>query len=166
MTAMEARRLYVNKKQTSWCSHLRLDLPFVLQCMCNDVRVQYRHCMSLVAVSCSGGAQHLHRLTSIEHGADNVPLIKYTCVHSQVDRTPNEGGRNAKAADPVNHTLQVLHWALASDNSLDEESKHGKHGQPPVLDFLHLHSRNHSLRTNHMQRPQSLWGTCTCCPCC
>ena len=33
---------------------------------------------------------------------------------------------------------QVLEWALASDNSLDEETEHREHSQASVLDFLDL----------------------------
>lgn len=84
--------------------------------------------------------------------ADSITLTKYSCVCLA-------GGQNAKAADPANHTLQVLNWALASDNSLDEESKHGEHGQPPVLDFLHLCNTDHSFIKNHMQKPQSILGS-------
>jgi hypothetical protein len=31
---------------------------------------------------------------------------------------------------------------LASDNSLHEESKHGEHSQPPILELLDLHDTN------------------------
>ncbi|KAF6992250.1 hypothetical protein CFC21_009263 [Triticum aestivum] len=33
---------------------------------------------------------------------------------------------------------QVLQWALAGDDSLDEEPKHGEHGETAILDLLHL----------------------------
>lgn len=33
---------------------------------------------------------------------------------------------------------QVLNWSLASHIRLDEESEHREHGQPSVLDLLHL----------------------------
>ena len=33
---------------------------------------------------------------------------------------------------------EVLQGALSGDNGLDEESEHGEHGQPTVLQFLHL----------------------------
>ena len=35
-------------------------------------------------------------------------------------------------------SVQVLNWALSSDNSLDKKSKHGEHGQSAVLDLLDL----------------------------
>ena len=34
--------------------------------------------------------------------------------------------------------VQVLEWALAGDNSLDEEAEHGEHSQTAVLDLLYL----------------------------
>ncbi len=33
---------------------------------------------------------------------------------------------------------QIGQWALASDDGLHEESKHGEHGQSSVLQLLHL----------------------------
>jgi hypothetical protein len=33
---------------------------------------------------------------------------------------------------------EVLHGAFAGDVGLDEEGEHGEHGQPAVLDLLHL----------------------------
>jgi hypothetical protein len=36
---------------------------------------------------------------------------------------------------------QVLNWALAGDNSLHEESKHGEHSETSILDLLHLELR-------------------------
>ena len=33
---------------------------------------------------------------------------------------------------------QVLNWSLSGHNGLDEESKHGEHGEASVLDLLHL----------------------------
>ena len=33
---------------------------------------------------------------------------------------------------------QVVEWAFASDNSLDEEPKHGEHSETSILDFLDL----------------------------
>ena len=42
--------------------------------------------------------------------------------------------------------IQVLNWPLASDNSLDKESKHGKHGKPSILDLLHLHRQDQDMK--------------------
>ena len=33
---------------------------------------------------------------------------------------------------------QVLQWSLSSHNSLNKETKHREHSQPPILDLLHL----------------------------
>ncbi|GER54057.1 acyl-CoA N-acyltransferases super family protein [Striga asiatica] len=34
--------------------------------------------------------------------------------------------------------IQVLNWALSSDNGLHKEAKHGEHSQPPILELLNL----------------------------
>ena len=35
--------------------------------------------------------------------------------------------------------IEVLDWALAGDNCLDEETEHGEHGKTAILDLLDLH---------------------------
>lgn len=36
---------------------------------------------------------------------------------------------------------EVLDRPFAGDVSLNEESEHGEHGEPPVLDLLHFEQR-------------------------
>ena len=51
------------------------------------------------------------------------------------------GGPNGETVDlewVSKMVVEVLDWALASDNGLDEETEHGEHGKTAVLDLLDL----------------------------
>ena len=69
------------------------------------------------------------------------------------------------------HVLQVLDGALAGCDGLDEEAKHGEHGQTAVLDLLDLHGRERKLMNRVARhawmdvspgRNTTTWGVSAC----
>lgn len=52
-----------------------------------------------------------------------------------------DDGEQVVAEGVAEVRAQVLEGPLAGDVGLDEEAQHGEHGQPSVLDLLHLEQR-------------------------
>ncbi|KAK4386495.1 Purine permease 21 [Sesamum angolense] len=71
-------------------------------------------------------------------GLPIVPILAAIFFHEKMD------GIKHKPKHVVNWVRkvvsQVLQWALSGDNGLNEESKHGEHGESAILDLLNLSS--------------------------
>ena len=64
------------------------------------------------------------------------------------------GGTNGESVDlegVCQMVIEVLDGALAGDDGLDEEAKHGEHGKTAILDLLDLYKNSHG--SQHLGRP-------------